>query len=134
MASKSYNRTVTLPKQEAVLDLFPSSVKHITHDPSLVQLLLITLSNLLIVFPHFGDSIVVGVLHREIRPTFTEAHNLDKTDGNIFPSVDVIVVDSQDPIAVGIHVAISGVGFVLFLSFDGGGTVEDDAVAGIGRG
>lgn len=70
---------------------------------------------------------MVSVLHGKIRPAFAETYDLDEADGNVLPSVDIIVVNSQDPITVWVHVAIGRLRFVLRLSLDRGWTVEDDA-------
>mmetsp|Transcript_25888 Transcript_25888/g.42734 ORF Transcript_25888/g.42734 Transcript_25888/m.42734 type:complete len:91 (-) Transcript_25888:332-604(-) len=71
----------------------------------------------------------MGILHGKIGATLAQADHLDETDGDILSSVDVVVVDSEDPV-VGVGVLLGGVVGLLGGGggeggWEGGGTIED---------
>jgi len=86
--------------------LFPTGLNNVAHDPSFIQLLLITLGDLLVVFTNLGDPVVVSILHGEVGATFTEAYDLNKTNSDVFPCIYVVVVYPKDVIPVRVRFII----------------------------
>ena len=70
----------------------------------------------MIVLSHLSNTVLMGLLHRVKSSRFTQTNNLHEADGDILSCVDVVVVNSQNVVAVGGSVAV-GVAMMITFSF-----------------